>query len=137
VDFPWTVDPGLVVVGMTLRPGVEPQAAEDALVAELERMAVEPPSPEELRKAKNQLKADFFRRLKTNEGRADLLGGAEVLLGSWRELFELPQRYEAVTTDDVLRVGAAVLRRDNMTVAQLDPLNAGSAEGTEGTEAGS
>ena len=131
VDFPWSADPGLFTIAATMRPGVEPATVEEALHGELLRIAQTPPEASEVRKATNQLKADFFRRLKTNEGRADLLAGTEVLHGSYAELFELPARYAAVTATDVQAVAARWLRRDGATTALLDPLPQTAGSGAE------
>ncbi len=129
-DFPWTVDPGLFVVSLTLRPDVEIARVEDALSAQLDRLRREPPSERELAKAKAQLAADQFRRMKTGEGRADMLGLAACLLGSPDRLFDLPGRWEAVTADDVVRVAEELFAPDNRTVAILDPIT--GETGTEG-----
>lgn len=127
-DFPWTLDPGLFTCIATVRPGVEPARAQAALHEELARLGAEPVAERELQKAKNQLTADFYRRLKTNEGRADLLGVATVVLGAPERLFELPSRYAAVTTEDLRRVAAATFSPDNRTVAELVPLAPGAEQ---------
>jgi predicted Zn-dependent peptidase len=129
VDYPWMLDPGLFSLSLSVRPGVEPAAAEAALHAQLEAVATQPVGAHELRRAKAQLQADFHRRLKTSEGRADLLCTSEVILGDWAALFDMPRRYGAVTAEDVQRVAAAAFRADNRTVAVLDPLPAGDGEG--------
>lgn len=131
VDFPWTIDPGLFIVAVTVRPGVEVTRAESALWAELDRISREPPSARELSKAKAQIVADFWRRLKTNEGRADMLGNAAAMQGGIHELFAMPDRWRAVTAEDVQRVAAALLSADRRTVALLDPLEAPEAGGDD------
>jgi len=121
-DFPWTLDPGLFSFFLTVRPGVEPRRAEDALQGALDRMASEPVSAAELAKAKNQLLADYWRALKTSAGRADQLATYETLCGSCDVLFDLPARYSAVTAEAVQRVSARVFGAENRTVVTLDPV---------------
>jgi zinc protease len=127
VDFPWTIDPGLFTIAVTLRPGVEPARAEAAMQDVLESVASEPPSERELAKAKSQLLADHWRRFKTAEGRADMLGNAVVLQGGAHELFDLPERWRAVTAEDVQRV-AQSMTVDRRTVALLEPVAGGAGE---------
>jgi predicted Zn-dependent peptidase len=129
VYYQWMLDPGLFIIGATLAPDVEPARYEAALDEELRITADAPTAEHALRTAKNQLQSDFYRRLKTNEGRADLLGAHEVLLGSYWQVFELPGRYEAVTGEDVRRVAADTFRVDNRTVALLDPLDEDASHG--------
>jgi len=128
VDFPWTLDPGLFVIAATVRPGVDPARVEAALHAELARIAAEAPSAREMDAARAQLCADHWRRLKTNEGRADMLGTCAALLGAPHLLFDQPARWCSVTSDDVQRVASSLLHEDNRTVALLQPLEDGGAE---------
>ena len=48
-DAPWTLDPGLFTIGLTVRPDVSPERATDLLHEELRRIATEPPPDLELR----------------------------------------------------------------------------------------
>ena len=129
-DFPWMLDPGLFCLYATVRPGVDPARVEAVLIEELERTASEPLGEIELRKVKNQLQADYWRRLKTNEGRADMLCSSAILLGSPEAFFDLPARYEAVTVEDVQRVASGLFRDTNRTVGVLQPLHE-AASGSE------
>ena len=128
VDFPWTVDPGLFSISVTVRPDADPKRVEAVLHEEIARIVSEPPSATELRKVKNQLTADCFRRLKTNEGRADMLASHEAMFGNHAALFELPARYEAVGIEDVVRIASQALAPDGKTVAWLDPVQGDVAE---------
>ena len=128
VDFPWTIDPGIFVVAVTLRPGVEVERAEAALFAVLESLGQQPPSEREMSKARAQIVADFWRRFKTNEGRADMLGSAVALQGGVDALFAMPDRWRAVTAEDVQRVARATFSPERRTIALLDPLSSGEDE---------
>ena len=69
------------------------------------------------------LDAYHWRQLKTNEGRADTLCRCEVLLGEAEAFFELPERYAAVTADEVVEVASRVFHPDRRTVATLEPVS--------------
>ena len=135
VDFPWMMDSGLFVLSTTVRPEADAARVQAVLDEELARFVSEPPDANELRKAKNQLQADCFRRLKTTEGRADMLAMHEVLFGNHAALFDTPAKFEAVTIEDVVRVASSVLRPDNRTVAWLDPIASSDAGDDAGGDA--
>jgi predicted Zn-dependent peptidase len=74
-----------------------------------------------LRKAKNQMLAGLYRRLKTIEGRANLLGSYEVFQGDYAKAFDEDKRIEAVTVADIRRVAQKYFTSKNRTVATLIP----------------
>ncbi len=117
----YSLDPGEVVFRIEARAGVDPARAEQALYQELERVRGAEIPAEELQKAKNQLLTDFYRGLKTIEGKADLLGEFEVFFGDYRKLTSYPVELEKVTAADVLRVAKQYLGERNRTVATLVP----------------
>jgi zinc protease len=93
----------------------------DAVVGAL----VERPVPEdELAKAKNQLKAELVRSLKTVSGKANQLGYLDVIFGDYRALFGLEAAWDGVTAADVLRVARAHLVPARRTVVELRPVPA-------------
>ncbi len=114
-------DPSLTWVLVDLPPGGDPTRVEALLDAELARVSTEGITDAELRKAKNIVVADFWRRLETNSGRAQALGTFEVFHGDWQALFGAPERYEAVTREQVRQVAAQVFGRNNRTVGVLVP----------------
>ena len=81
----------------------------------------------ELRKAKNIKLAEFWRAMKTIDGKARAIGEYETFFGDYRKLFEAPEAYEAVTKDDVKRVAAKYFRSTNRTVGVLEPQTAAAA----------
>jgi zinc protease len=119
-------DPSLTWVFVDLPPGGDPARVEALLDEELARVGTTEVTDAELRKAKNIAVADFWRYLETNSGRAQALGTYEVFHGDWKELFRAPERYEAVTREQVRQVAAKVFGRDNRTVGVLVPETASS-----------
>jgi predicted Zn-dependent peptidase len=121
VYFGWRVDPGLFEISLKLNPGVDPQRAESALWAELSRVCDEQLSQRELDRAKNLVRNQLLRALSTTNGRAHTIGQMDVMLGSWRAMLDLPDRYAAVTAADVQRVARKVFAPHRRNVVTLIP----------------
>jgi zinc protease len=115
------LDPTLFRFRMQPRTGVDPAVTEKALYDELARLQTEPVPDAELRKAKNQMLAGFYRRLKTIAGRANLLGTYEVFDGDYAKAFTEDKEIEAVTAADIQRVAKKYFTAKNRTAATLIP----------------
>ncbi|MFN0057377.1 MAG: M16 family metallopeptidase [Planctomycetota bacterium] len=85
------------------KTGAMPEELEAAWFEELERIAREAPSAEELQKVKNQALAASYRQLRSNLGLMIQLG-VLAALSDWRSINEDPRRLQAVTVDDIQRV---------------------------------
>jgi zinc protease len=127
-DWGWRIDPGTIVFYLELKPDSDPAKVEAALYAELEKVAREGLTERELQKAKNNLRADQLRELGTNTGRAHALGHYEALLGSWRELLTLPNRYAAITNEQVKAAAAKYFSPDRRSVVTLLPESESQSE---------
>lgn len=97
-------DHGLFVFRLILASGKQPDQAEKALLAEIEKMQRAPVAPAELEKAKNQLVTDLLRERETNNGKALAIGEATVLLGDPERVNTDIARLQAVTAAEVQRV---------------------------------
>jgi zinc protease len=115
------LDPTVFTFSIQPRSGVDPAATEKALYEELAKFQADPVPAEELRKAKNQILAAFYRAQKTIEGRANLLGSYEVFYGDYAKLAAADKDVEAVTAADVQRVARQYFTPKNRTVATLIP----------------
>jgi zinc protease len=115
------LDPGLFVISLQPRSGVETAQVEKAAFEEVEKLRSAPVSDAELQRAKNQLLADSFRQLQTIAGRANLIGRYEVLYGDYHKLSTRGEDIEAVTIADVQKAAAEYLNTDNRTVVTLVP----------------
>ena len=106
---------GYFELSAEVKDGVDPRAVEDALMAELDRLAKEPVGERELKKVKNQMLADSYRRLQSN---FFLL--LQLLLydswGDWQYLNDSPAKLQAVTAEDVQRVVKTYLTADKKNV---------------------
>src|SRR5208337_3871543 len=113
-------DPGLFIVGATINPGIELALVEKALFEEIERMAVEPVSDEELKRIKSSnLKGTILAKADPSS-LAFMLGEAESK-ADWRWLMEYDDNFDKVTADDVLRVVKKYFVRENRTVGIFMP----------------
>ncbi len=129
-------DPSLFVVTCTLRDGGDPAAAEARVRAAVARVAREGPTERELRAAQNTLRASILRRMKTIDGKAEVLAETEVFFGGWRRLAARLDALRSVTADDVKRVAAAYLTERGITVGTLLPRAAEPGDDEDAAEDG-
>src|SRR5271169_1040332 len=116
-------DPTLAIIVAQPRQGVDPQACEKAIYEELERIKSAPISDQELEKAKNARLVEFYREMRTINGRANTIGTYEVFMGDYNKLFDAAKSYSTVTKEDVQRVAKKYFSANNRTVATLLPEN--------------
>ncbi len=117
-------DPTIVEVVAQPKQGVNPQKCEKAMYEEFENAKNAMISDTELGKAKNIRLAEFYREMRTINGRANTIGTYEVFFGDYKRLFDAAKNYSAVTKEDVQRVAKAYFGANNRTVATLIPDNA-------------
>jgi zinc protease len=116
-------DPTLLLFVAQPKEGVDPAVCEKAIYEEVERLQSAPVADRELEKAKNFRLAEFYRQVRTINGRANTLGTYEVFFGDYRKLFDAAKNYSAVTKEDVQRVAKQYFGAKNRTVATLVPEN--------------
>jgi zinc protease len=121
-------DPTLLLFEVQPKEGVDPQQCEKAIYEEVERVENAQVSDRELEKAKNFRLAEFYRQVRTINGRANTIGTYEVFFGNYQKLFDAAKNYNAVTKDDVQRVAKKYFGANNRTVATLLPENEGKAK---------
>jgi zinc protease len=97
-------DAGLFQLTAIVAAGKKPEDAEAALLAEIKKLQVTPVSAAELEKAKNQIITSQLRQRETNNGKANALGQAAVLLGDPNRVNTALDKLQAVTAADVQRV---------------------------------
>ncbi len=115
-----TIDPYLFICSATLQDGQSLDVLEAALLAELDRLAREPVSDAELRKAVKQTRAQFTYSAESVTDQAFWLGFAEIVADlDWLNRF--PDSLAAVTSEDVQRVAASYLPACKRTVARFLP----------------
>ena len=112
-----------------LAGGKQPADAEHSLAAEIKKMQDAPVSAAELDKAKNQLITTQLRERETNNGKANALGEAAVLLGDPNRANTDIARLQAVTAADVQRVMRKYFTDANRLVIMYLPEAARAGEG--------
>jgi predicted Zn-dependent peptidase len=121
----------------TVRPGVSVERVEAALHEELERLAIEPVSDDELARAFALIESEELGTLQRVEERADRLSMYATLFDDPGLVNEMLPRYLSVTPERILEVAAATFRPDNRLVltylpeapaADSDRLDADAAE---------
>ena len=121
----WGIEPDLFWIYAQARPRKTAADLEERIDAVLARLAAEPVPEAELRKAKNKLRAELVRNLKTVNGRASQLGFFVTVLGDYRAMFGLEAAWEKVGAEDVKRLAAGYLQPAKRTVVVLEPIPSG------------
>lgn len=117
--MPMSFDPNLFYVMGVANPGVTAPELEDAMISQINRVARDGVTPEELEKVKNIKLMGFYRAMETINGKANTIGTYELFFGSYDKLFNAPEAYNKVTPEDIQRVAQTYLKRANRTVAVL------------------
>ncbi len=117
----------------TVRPGVDPDVVERAFEEELERMAREPVTDDELARARALIETFELEALQRVDERADRLAMLATLLDDPDLINRQLARYLAVTPADIQAVAAEVFRPDNRVVLTYMP-EAGPATHVEHEE---
>jgi len=113
-------DPGLFQILATLAPGVEHLEVEEAVREEVARLRREPPSAEEVARAKAQTRTDLaFQRESPGRIMAGLTEA--VAAGDWRLFLRELEEVSAVTADDLVRVADAYLDDRRLTAGWFVP----------------
>jgi len=105
----------------TVRPGVSVERVERAFHEEVERLAVEPVSSDELARAFALIEADELGALQRVEERADRLSMYATLFDDPGLIDRMLPRYLSVTAERILEVAAATFRAVNRLVLTYLP----------------
>lgn len=98
---------------------------EAAIYAELEKLKTDLVTPEEMEKARNQLRAGFIRGLNSNAGLASQLTSYEQMVGDWRYVVNYDAEVAKLTPEDIRQAARDYFRPENRTVATLVPAPSG------------
>ena len=132
---------GQFIVDVTAAAGHSLDEVEAAVDAEIARIWQDPPTDEELQRARNRLESSHFRQLARIGGfggRADVLNYYNVFYGDPNMINTGLDKYLAVERDDILRVGWSAIggldqRQVRMRVLPENPLQAASTTGLDRT----
>ncbi|BFU94226.1 MAG: putative Zn-dependent peptidase, M16 family [Nitrospira sp.] len=115
-------DPGLFYFYSLVSPGQKVELVEEALNREIRRLQNEPPTDQEMQRAKNQVEAMRVFEQDSNFRHAMLLGQAESIGAGWKKVDQFLERIAAVTPKDVQRVARQYLTDDARTIGTLIPV---------------
>ncbi|MDR3012429.1 MAG: insulinase family protein [Chitinispirillales bacterium] len=105
---------GFFHVFATMKKDTDPARVEAIIREEIERAISEIPSDFELARVANSIRMSFAEGLKSLEGISDRLAWFE-RLGSWRDLFEYPQKIADVRKETVPEIAAKYLKPELAT----------------------
>jgi zinc protease len=121
-----TEDPNLFYAVAIVQPGQTPAAAEQALIAEFDKLAREPVHATELQRAKNQFARDYIVGRESNQEKALHLAHSAVIhndIGTADGEFDI---FMNTTTADVQRVARTYFTQNNRVVLHILPKTGGS-----------
>jgi zinc protease len=113
-------DPSLFEVNATIAPNVTFEKVEEVIFAEIEKLAREPVTEDELRRAK------AANRKGTTLANADPMSFINLLCQAeasvdWKWAVEYDDKFDAVTPEDIMRVAGIYFSEDNRTVGRFIP----------------
>jgi zinc protease len=113
-------DPGYMLAYAQLKPDQSIEEAQQILLSTVESFANEPPTQEEVDRAKARILKNIELTLTNSESVAMSLGGYAGD-GDWREMFLARDEVKNVTPADVNRVAKAYLKSSNRTLGEFIP----------------
>jgi predicted Zn-dependent peptidase len=112
--------PNLFIISAEPRYPHTVAEVEEAIYAELDRLASEPVAAGELNRSRNRLATDRLRFLKGNDGLARMLTYYQSVADDWRYLVDYDDQVAGITADEVMAVARAYFVPENRTVAILN-----------------
>jgi zinc protease len=131
-----TQEPFLYTLSATATEGTDLQRIEEVMLAEVDRVRANGITPQELRKAKHQLRARMVFEQDSITNIAHQLGYFATI-DQWNWYPALGARVEAVSLDDVSRIADRYLRPANRTIGWFQPSPAAGDGSPAGRGAGS
>nr|MBA2647645.1 insulinase family protein [Pyrinomonadaceae bacterium] len=123
-------DPGLFNIYVTVQPGTEPCAVEEAVLAELQRVAREGLTDAEIEKARRQIFAHVAYHRDGTFNIASQLSEAEAV-ADWHFYKDYSANVARVTSDDIRRAAQSYFTEDNRTVGCFIPKSESAEESEE------
>ena len=114
-------DPGLFIVLGLANMGIEIEALEESMDAEIDKMKNELISEREFQKVRNQVENDFISSNSTIEGIAGSLADYHVYYGDANLINTEIERYMQVTQEDIMKVAQKYLSKESRVVLYYLP----------------
>jgi zinc protease len=119
--FPFASGASILMFSATARPGVEPDAVEAALLGEIDRLASDGPSDEELDRVRNLYASNTEAALEHVGERAERLAAYAGLFDEPERINTELSRYAAVDAGRIREAMAASMGRDNRVILTYLP----------------
>jgi zinc protease len=113
-------EPGVIMFGAILNKTDSLDKARTTMLDTIDGVIKEPPSKDEVERAKTRLLKDIDLSLRNSE-RIGLFLSEYIAAGDWRLLFLERDRIRKVAPADVQRVAAAYLKSSNRTIGEFIP----------------
>lgn len=97
------------------------EKAEKAIEEELEKIARESISQEELEKVKNNYLSDLMQTLETNAGLADNLTYYELMFGDYKVFFQSLENLQKISPKDLSQTAKKYFVPENKTIVYIQP----------------
>jgi len=120
MDYEELHDPGFVAATATLSQDQSLEEARKVLLETIANVANEPPSKEEVDRAKARI-VQGMETAMNNSQRAAIMLTSMIASGDWRLYFVNYEQLKAVTVDDVVRVAKLYFKPSNRTVGEYIP----------------
>ncbi|HWO19133.1 MAG TPA: pitrilysin family protein [Kofleriaceae bacterium] len=114
-------EPGILIALGVYLEAAQAEGVEAAIFDELGKLAAAGPTPDELRKAKNQVQSGFTFSLENAQGLAQAIGRSWILVGDPGAFLRDVDEIEKVTAADVARVVKQYLAQDKATIVVIPP----------------
>ena len=112
--------PGLQLFGAVVKKGEPIEPVRAAMTAAIEDFARHPPTPEEMERVRRNLGNEIDKRLNDPQ-RVGVALSEAIALGDWLLYFVGRERLAAISADEVAKVSARYLRRDNRVTGFFVP----------------
>ncbi|MDL2355981.1 MAG: pitrilysin family protein [Pseudomonadota bacterium] len=112
--------PGLQLFGAVVKKGAPIEPVRAAMTAAVEEFARHPATAEELERVRRNLTNEIDKSLNDPQ-RVGVALSEAIALGDWRLYFVGRERIATISADDVARVSARYLRRDNRVTGYFVP----------------
>jgi zinc protease len=119
-------DPNLFFAVAIVQPGHTPEEAQQALIAELDRLKNEPVSAHELQRSKNQFARDYILARESNQEKAAQLAHAIVIHNDIKTADGEFEIFSNITAADVQRVARTYFTEQNRLVLTIMPKGQGT-----------
>lgn len=118
-DYGQYFDPFVFMIYSICNENITPAQVEEAIYDELDKIASEGISENELQKVKNQKLIEFYHIMETINGKANQIGTYQLFFGDYKKLYDAPNEYQRVTVSDIKNVTKKYFQKSNRTVGIL------------------